>query len=112
MLHADPLGILALIAVAMCWSLSVVLFRVGMRGSVARKLALVLVVEGVALVSCGLIEYLFTVPDDFYQRNPGFAIIETIVHGFGDCGMLARNPPFLPPPRKVDWTRRLLHAAT
>ena len=78
MFHADPLGVLALIAVAMCWSLSVVLFRIGERGSVARKLALVLVVEGLALVSCGLIEYLFfTVPDDFYQHNPRFAIIET-----------------------------------
>ncbi|HEY2396839.1 MAG TPA: hypothetical protein VGH81_12815 [Rudaea sp.] len=45
MLLADPQAILALIAVAMCWSLSVVLLRTGVRGSVARKLALVLFVE-------------------------------------------------------------------
>jgi hypothetical protein len=105
MLHADPLGILALIAVAMCWSLSVVLFRVGERGSVARKLALVLVVEGVALVSCGLIEYLFTVPDDFYQRNPRFAIVEMMMHAFGDCGMLVLYPPFLAAALNTRWTR-------
>ena len=53
MLRADPQGILALAAVAMCWSLAVVLFRAGARGSVARQLALLLAVEGVAVVSCG-----------------------------------------------------------
>jgi hypothetical protein len=105
MLHADPLGLLALIAVAMCWSLSVVLFRVGARGSVARKLALVLVVEGVALVSCGLIEYLFTAPEEFYQRNPRFAIVELMVHAFGDCGMLVLYPPFLAAALNTRWTR-------
>jgi hypothetical protein len=105
MLHADPLGILALVAVAMCWSLSLVLFRVGVRGSVARKLALVLVVEGVALVSSGLIEYLFTVPDDFYPRNPRFAIAELMVHAVGDCGMLVLYPPFLAAALNTRWTR-------
>jgi len=105
MFHADPLGILALIAIAMCWSLSVVLFRVGERGSVARKLAWVLVVEGVALVSCGLIEYLFTVPDEFYQRNPRLAIAEVMVHALGDCGMLVLYPPFLAAALKTRWTR-------
>ena len=54
----------------MCWSLSVVLFRAGERGSVARKLALLLVVEGIALVSSGSIEYLFGSPDDIYAANP------------------------------------------
>src|SRR6185369_14624968 len=105
MLHADPLGILALVAVAMCWSLSLVLFRVGVRGSVARKLALVLVVEGVALVSSGLIEYLFTVPDDFYPRNPRFAIAELMVHAVGDCVMLVLYPPFLAAALNTRWTR-------
>lgn len=105
MLHADPLGILALAAVAMCWSLSVVLFRAGLPGSVARKLALVLVVEGVALVSCGLIESLFTVPEEFYQRNPRFAMAEIMVHALGDCGMLVLYPPFLAAALKTRWTR-------
>jgi hypothetical protein len=79
----------------MCWSLSVVLFRAGVRGSVARKLALLLVVEGVALVSSGSIEFVFGSPDDIYDRYPRFAIIEMMVHGFGDCGMLVLYPPFL-----------------
>ncbi|MEP7043487.1 MAG: hypothetical protein ABI843_10520 [Dokdonella sp.] len=56
MLHADPQAILALTAVAMCWSFAVVLLRASARGSVARKLALLLVVEGVALATTGSIE--------------------------------------------------------
>ena len=52
-------GILALVAVAMCWSLAVVLYRVGTAGSVARKLALLLVIEGVTLAP-GYIDLLLT----------------------------------------------------
>jgi hypothetical protein len=39
MFHADPRGFLALLAVAMCWALAVVLYRVGVPGSAARKLS-------------------------------------------------------------------------
>ena len=35
MIHIHPAGILALIALAMCWILAVVLYRVGTAGSVA-----------------------------------------------------------------------------
>jgi len=105
MLHADPQGILALIAVAMSWSLAVVLFRAGVRGSVGRKLALVLVVEGVALASTGTIEALFGSPGDIYARHPVFALIELMVHAFGDCGMLALYPPFLAAALNTRWTR-------
>src|SRR5436190_10891947 len=95
MLHADPQGILALAAVAMCWSLAVVLCRVGARGGVARKLALLLVVEGVALASSGSIELLFGPLDDFYLRHPRFIVLEMMLHALGDCGMLALYPAFL-----------------
>lgn len=43
------IGVLGLVAIAACWGLAVVLYRVGPPGSMARKLALLLVVEGVAL---------------------------------------------------------------
>lgn len=95
MLHADPRGIVALLAVAMCWALAIVLFRVGPSGGVARKLALLLVVEGVALGSSGSIEFLFGSLDDFYRRNPWYGIVEMMVHSLGDCGMLALYPSFL-----------------
>ena len=53
MFQASAMGIMGLFAVAMCWALAVVLYRVGESGSVARKLALLLVVEGITLLSAG-----------------------------------------------------------
>jgi len=46
MLSIHPYAILALFAVAMCWALAVVLYRVGHSGSVARKLSVLLVIAG------------------------------------------------------------------
>ncbi len=46
-------GILGLVAIAACWGLAVVLYRVGTAGSVARKLALLLAIEGVTLLTAG-----------------------------------------------------------
>src|SRR5476649_1542152 len=95
MLEQQIQGIIALIAVPMCWSFSVLLFRAGTPGSVARKLALLLVVEGVAVATTGSIEILFVNPVDFYAAHPQLAIVETLLHALGDCGMLALYPPFL-----------------
>ncbi len=67
MFHADPRGILALVAIAMCWALAVVLFRVGTPGSVARKLALLLVIEGVTLGSSSSLEFLLISPSEAYR---------------------------------------------
>ncbi len=58
MFQADTVAILGLIASAMCFALAVVLYRVGTSGSVARQLALLLVVEGVTLGSTGFIDTL------------------------------------------------------
>jgi len=79
----------------MCLSLSVVLFRAGAQGSVGRKLALLLAVEGLALGTSGSIELLLGSLDDFYLRNPRFNIVELLLHALGDCGMLMLYPPFL-----------------
>jgi hypothetical protein len=53
MLQAQLIGILGLVAIAACWGLAVVLYRVGTAGSVARMLSLLLVVEGLTLVTAG-----------------------------------------------------------
>ncbi len=45
MFTPDPRGLLGLVVVMMCWALATVLFPVGTPGSVARKLALLLVVS-------------------------------------------------------------------
>ncbi len=95
MFQAHPLGILALVAVAMCWALAVVLFRVGTPGSVARKLALVLVVEGVTLGSSGSIAFLFASPEETMRQFPALESAFWIVHTLGDSAMLALYPPFL-----------------
>jgi hypothetical protein len=98
-------GVFALVALAMCWSLAAVLFRVGAKGSVARQLSLLLVVEGVTLISTGyldlfLTEYVRALP--FY---PVFFRVEEIVHTMGDCAMLALYPPFLGMALQTKWTR-------
>jgi len=103
--HADPRGILALVAVAMCWALALVLFRVGSRGSVARKLALLLVAEGVTLVSSGSTEFLLGPLVAFYDKHPWYSDVETIVHAFGDSCMLALYPPFLAAALQTPLTR-------
>ena len=46
MVQANAMGIFGLFSVAMCWGFAVVLYRVGATGSVARKLALLMVAEG------------------------------------------------------------------
>jgi hypothetical protein len=95
MLHASPTGILALISVTMSWSFAVVLFRAGLRGSVARRLSLLMFVEGLALVTSGSIDLLFSMSADLYLAHPWFLLVEDIVHAAADCGMLALYPPFL-----------------
>ncbi len=95
MFHADPRGILALAAIAMCWSLAVVLHRVGAPGSVSRKLSLLLVVEGVTLASSSSVEFLLVSPAYAYKHYPELFQVQFIVHTFGDCAMLALYPPLL-----------------
>ena len=60
MFQFSPNGILTLVALAMCWSLAVVLYCVGATGSVARKLSLLLVVEGATLISTGYLDLFLT----------------------------------------------------
>ncbi|MGI9264930.1 MAG: hypothetical protein ACR2QU_08365 [Gammaproteobacteria bacterium] len=95
MFQFSGIGSLAVAAFAMCCGLAALLYRVGTPGSVARKLSLLLVVEGVTLVSTGYID-LFLSPttraNDWY---PVWLRSEEIVHTFGDCAMLALYPPFL-----------------
>ncbi len=95
MFQYDPYGILAVIALLMCLALAVVLYRVGMTGSVARMLALLLVIEGVTLISTGFIDLFFTPALQESSWYPGWLKAEEFVHTFGDCAMLALYPPFL-----------------
>jgi hypothetical protein len=105
MFQSDPYGLVALIAFAMCCALAVVLYRVGTSSSVARKLSLLLVVEGVTLISTGYID-LFLTPSVLESSwYPGWLQAEEIIHTFGDCAMLALYPPFLAAALQTKLTR-------
>ena len=95
MFQANAMGIFGLVSVAMCWALAVVLYRAGSTGSMARKLALLLVVEGVVLGTSGYIDLLLTPAATASSWYPVYNQAQGIVHNFGDCMLLALYPPFL-----------------
>jgi len=95
MLQFSSIGTLALVALAMCWGLAVVVFRVGPAGSVARQLSLLLVVEGATLISTGYIDLFLTERARSAAWYATFYRTEEVIHTVGDCLMLALYPPFL-----------------
>lgn len=95
MLQFSSIGTLALVALAMCWGLAIVVFRVSPADSVGRRLSLLLVVEGATLISTGYIDLFLTEATRASSWYPTFFRIEEIVHTVGDCLMLALYPPFL-----------------
>ena len=105
MIQLNFVSVLAFVAVAMCWSLAVVLYRVGTAGSVARKLSLLLLVEGITLISTGYIDSMLApeiMEADFY---PTWVLFEGIVHTVGDGLMLVLYPPFLAAALGIEMTR-------
>ena len=96
MLQVQLIGILGLFAIAACWGLAMVLYRVGTAGDAAHKLALLLVIEGVTLLSAGFPEFVFGVDQQFLIVNfPVAGISAFVVHHLGDAVLLALYPPFL-----------------
>jgi hypothetical protein len=105
MFQFHPIGILALVAVVMCWVLAVVLFRVGTAGSVARKLSLLMTFEGVALISTGYLDLLLSPAVQVHDLFPQWIKFEMILHTLGDCAMLALYPAFLAAALQTPLTR-------
>lgn len=105
MFQFHSIGFLALIAILMCWALGLVLYRVGAPGSVARKLAVLMVIEGFTLISTGYIDLLLT--SGIHDRDwfPTWLKFEEVVHTLGDCAMLALYPSFLAAALNTSWTR-------
>jgi hypothetical protein len=95
MFELHPVGILAIIAFAMCWIFAWILYRTGTPGSMARQLSLLLVVEGVTLISTGYIDLFLTDEIRAHRLYPAWIQFAGIVHTAGDCAMLALYPPFL-----------------
>jgi hypothetical protein len=88
-------GVLGLTAVLMCFALALVLYRVSLPGSVARKLSLLLVFEGITLGSSDIILYFMSSPETFYSDYPMVELISGVLHFTGDCTMIVMYPIFL-----------------
>jgi len=96
MFQVHPISVLALVTVLLCWGLGVLLFRTGMPGSVGRRLAVLLFVEGITLGSSGAgLGYWFVDPEGFFGQHPWMDTLLSVVHFSGDSAMLALYPPFL-----------------
>jgi hypothetical protein len=106
MFQVNPVGILAISAVLMCWALAIVLYRVGAPGSVARRLSLLMLIEGVTLVSTGYIDLFLGEAVRAHRSYPAWVQAESVIHTFGDCAMLALYPSFLAAALKTRLTRR------
>lgn len=95
MLQGQLIGILGLIAIAACWGLAFILYRVGTTGSVARKLSVLLIIEGIVLATAGFPEFALGLSEAFYESHQRFYFYSALVHHFSDVAMLALYPPFL-----------------
>ena len=95
MFQFHPYSVIALVATAMCWAFAVLLHRNGRAGSVARKLAVLLGIEGVTLISAGYIDLMLTPAVQAHPFYQHWFDAQFVVHTLGDCAMLALYPPFL-----------------
>ena len=95
MIQANAMGIFGLFSVAMCWVLAGLLYRVGATGSVARKLALLLVIEGAILVTGGSLGLIITPAATASSWYPAYEQVTGVIHLLADCAILALYPPFL-----------------
>jgi len=89
------IGLLGVLAMTMCWSLAVVLFRVGQKGSTARKLSVLLIVEGFVLATAGYPDFALELSEAFYTSNPWIDPVFGTLHFLGDATMIALYLPFL-----------------
>lgn len=81
------------------------LFRVGTAGSVARRLAYLLVIEGFVLVTAQFPEFAFKIPDEFFETRQTVWFALGLIHHVGDGLMIALYPPFLASALNTKMTR-------
>ncbi len=105
MSSAFGIGVVGMVAVVSCFLLAIALWRLSPSGSVARKLSILLLVEGVTLVTSGYIDLVLGLSDPFYSEHPLWRAGCFVVHTLGDCVMLALYPPFLASALQTKFTR-------
>jgi hypothetical protein len=79
----------ALVALAKRWNLAIVVFRVSIRGSVARHLSLLLVAAGATLISAGYADLFLTEKARSATGYGRFHRAEEVVHTIGGCLIFA-----------------------
>lgn len=97
----DIRNLLGLAGVLMCFAFAVWLWRVGSRGSTARQLSLLLVIEGVTLGTSSALQFGVA-----YDPNapPVLQILRSLLHHVGDVALIALYPPFLANALRTRWT--------
>lgn len=91
--HVTFIGILGVVAIAACWGLAVMLFRVAPKGGPGRLLAWLMLCEGLALFTAGFPEFALGIGPEIYQGWLG--PVSAMSHFLADVGMIAFYPPFL-----------------
>ena len=95
MTFENLVGYVGLAAIAACWVFAVILYRIAPAGSVAHKLALLLLVEGFTLLTAGFPERSLGVAETIQLTHPLYYQLSFIAHTVGDAAMLALYPTFL-----------------
>ena len=95
MFETDFRGILTLLSVLLCFALAAWLFRVSSRGTTARMLSLLLMIEGFTLGTSTSFLYIFSAGLEMYEMYPWLGPVQPFFHHLGDCAMIALYPPFL-----------------
>lgn len=70
-------------------------FDVGGSGSAARKLSVLLVVEGLALLTAGFPDWVLGLGEEVYNENPWLDVGTGVLHFLSDAALLALYPAFL-----------------
>ena len=110
MFQFNFVSLLAGFATLMCWSLAVILLRAGTGSMAARRLSLLLAIEGLTLISSGYIDLVLAAELKASAWYPAWFEWEFVVHTIGDCAMLALYPPFLAVALKTPLVRPLAGA--
>ena len=93
MLRPDPVGIFGLAAVALCWFLAGFLYRSGPGGGLARRLAFLMAVEGLALATSGVPDWLLPLEvRETATWYPGWVLANGVVHFVCDALLLVWYP--------------------
>jgi hypothetical protein len=107
----DVRNVPGIIGVLVCFGFAIWLWRIGTRGSTARQLSVLLVIEGITLGTSGSLNFGMSPP----QQNPDGTwplgrVLWSVLHHVGDVAIIALYPPFLANVLRTRWTMPFANA--